>query len=71
MSYGNDGSNFQPMSADDGTHLVFSANWDGSTKEANMFPIPILSRYIRLLPITWNHYVALRWEMLGSKTFNL
>lgn len=47
-----------------GNERVFTANSDSGTVVENDFE-PVLARYVRLEPISWNLAICLRWEVYG------
>ncbi|KAG8199486.1 hypothetical protein JTE90_009334 [Oedothorax gibbosus] len=44
---------------------IFSGNYDSHTISTIYFPHPIRTRYIRIIPISWNNWIAMRLEILG------
>lgn len=44
---------------------VFMGNTNNDGLVRNMFPIPILTQFIRVYPHTWEHNICLRLEFLG------
>ncbi|XP_030848286.1 uncharacterized protein LOC587535 isoform X3 [Strongylocentrotus purpuratus] len=49
---------------------IFPANSDGNTVVFNALPAVIFCRYVRLIPVTWHTFIALRMELYqeGSVT---
>ena len=45
---------------------VFTANSDQDTVVRNTLPAPVVCRYLRLLPVTWNGHISLRMELYGT-----
>ncbi|XP_069492582.1 coagulation factor V [Ambystoma mexicanum] len=52
---------------DDSTSMekIFPGNENSSGHVRNRFNPPIISRFIRIIPKTWNHSIALRLELMG------
>ncbi|XP_060626735.2 coagulation factor V [Anolis sagrei] len=48
---------------------VFSGNVDSTGQVKNYFEPPIFSRFIRVVPKTWNQSIALRIELFGCDDF--
>ncbi|XP_030847153.1 lactadherin-like [Strongylocentrotus purpuratus] len=46
---------------------IFAGNSDKNTVVYNRFPVPMLCRYVRLLPYTWQQRISLRMELLGRR----
>ncbi len=44
---------------------IFPANYDSFNPQSNFFDTPIRTRFLRLYPVRWNNYPALRIEILG------
>ncbi|CAM9555264.1 unnamed protein product [Lampetra fluviatilis] len=44
---------------------VFSANSDASSLVENKFPEPVLTRFVRVRPRSWENGIALRFELYG------
>ncbi|XP_078481967.1 lactadherin-like [Ciona intestinalis] len=64
IAYGINQTSFQTIQNSDGNDLIFQGNTDKNTKVTNMFPAPIIGRYVRLIHITYNRYAAIRLEYL-------
>ncbi|XP_071959436.1 uncharacterized protein [Antedon mediterranea] len=60
-----DGVNFDIFVDDSCDVMVFTGNSDTSTAVTNMFPRAIYAQFIRILPLTWNSYISMRFEILG------
>ena len=43
---------------------------DYETVATNEFDWPIAARFVRLNPQSWNHHIALRWEIYGCDNLN-
>uniref|UniRef100_A0A670Z6H1 F5/8 type C domain-containing protein n=1 Tax=Pseudonaja textilis TaxID=8673 RepID=A0A670Z6H1_PSETE len=48
---------------------VFTGNINSDGHVKHFFKPPILSRFIRIIPKTWNQYIALRIELFGCEVF--
>ncbi|KAL7983436.1 hypothetical protein Chor_000312 [Crotalus horridus] len=51
------------------TEKVFTGNINSNGQVKHFFKPPILSRFIRIIPKTWNQYIALRIELFGCDVF--
>ena len=59
VSYSQDGITWETIST------PFQANTDTNTKKTNLLPDNIVARYIRLLPISWNNHICMRFDVTG------
>uniref|UniRef100_A0A8C5MEU9 Neuropilin n=1 Tax=Leptobrachium leishanense TaxID=445787 RepID=A0A8C5MEU9_9ANUR len=48
-------------------HLVFEGNSDPIDVIYRPFPKPVLTRFVRLRPVTWENGISLRFEVYGCK----
>uniref|UniRef100_A0A3Q3B356 Neuropilin n=1 Tax=Kryptolebias marmoratus TaxID=37003 RepID=A0A3Q3B356_KRYMA len=48
-------------------HKVFHANADATEVVLNRIPQPVLTRFVRIRPQTWNNGIALRFELYGCQ----
>ncbi|XP_028392900.1 uncharacterized protein LOC114517402 [Dendronephthya gigantea] len=64
LSYGNDGKHFYDY-AYKGTTKVFNGNFDRVSVVNRLVDPPIVTRYIRIQPLTWNQYITLAVEFYG------
>ncbi|XP_048053969.1 neuropilin-2a isoform X4 [Megalobrama amblycephala] len=48
-------------------HKIFHANTDPSEVVLNRIPQPVLARFVRIRPQTWNNGIALRFELYGCQ----
>ncbi|KAL2087660.1 hypothetical protein ACEWY4_016488 [Coilia grayii] len=48
-------------------HKIFHANTDPSEVVLNRVPQPVLARFVRIRPQTWNNGIALRFELYGCQ----
>lgn len=46
---------------------IFHANTDPSEVVLNRVPQPVLARFVRIRPQTWNNGIALRFELYGCQ----
>ncbi|XP_054713671.1 uncharacterized protein LOC129223130 [Uloborus diversus] len=65
VSYSNDSINWKKVQNTDGRAKEFIANKDDDSPVINTFPIPINSRYVRVLPTDWHRWVSMKVELLG------
>ncbi|XP_076824810.1 lactadherin-like [Clavelina lepadiformis] len=63
ISYGNSTSNMQTIQRI-GRNLIFQGNRNHDNKVTNIFPSPVVARYIRLIVVTYNTHANLRMEYL-------
>ena len=59
VSYRQDGATWETIST------PFEANDDIDTKKTNLLSGNIVARYIRLLPISWNNHISMRFDVTG------
>ncbi|XP_078482428.1 lactadherin-like [Ciona intestinalis] len=64
IAYGINQTSFQTIQNSDGNDLIFQGNRDINTKVTNMFPAPIIGRYVRLMHITYHGWATIRLEYL-------
>ena len=46
---------------------IFTANYDRYTVVENMLDKPIVTRYLRIHPESWQSHISMRTEFLGCK----
>uniref|UniRef100_A0A667FVG3 Milk fat globule EGF and factor V/VIII domain containing n=1 Tax=Lynx canadensis TaxID=61383 RepID=A0A667FVG3_LYNCA len=44
---------------------IFPGNLDNNSHKKNMFEMPFLARFVRVLPVAWHNRITLRVELLG------
>ncbi|XP_030844550.1 uncharacterized protein LOC579853 isoform X8 [Strongylocentrotus purpuratus] len=49
-----------------GDDSIFTGNFDKNTIVTNTLSVPQVCRYVRLMPVTWHRYIALRMEIYGE-----
>ncbi|XP_030844605.1 fibropellin-1 isoform X7 [Strongylocentrotus purpuratus] len=49
-----------------GDDSIFTGNFDKNTIVTNTLSVPQVCRYVRLMPVTWHSYIALRMEIYGE-----
>ena len=47
---------------------IFEGSWDLNTPVTHYFYAPVVAQYVRIIPQTWNTYIAIRFELLGCKS---
>ncbi|XP_072182247.1 inactive carboxypeptidase-like protein X2 [Diadema setosum] len=57
---------FQMVTDASGQNVTFKGNTDKNTPVENDLPIYVVARYVRLLPVTFNEHVSMRFELLGE-----
>ncbi|XP_063441794.1 hemicentin-1-like [Mytilus trossulus] len=63
--YSKDGINWDKYKDNKGKILNFAANFDKSTPVSTVLPIPVVARYLRLQPTSWNQKISLRFDVVG------
>ncbi|XP_071945195.1 lactadherin-like [Antedon mediterranea] len=63
--YSIDGNNFKYIIEADDTTMEFVGNANRNSQVTNLFPKPVIARYIRIHPTAWLHAICLRFEVLG------
>ncbi|XP_029202215.2 uncharacterized protein LOC114966489 [Acropora millepora] len=66
LAYSYDGVFFEDYK-EDNTVKVFSGNFDQYSVVRHTLKVPIITRYLRIRPKTWNGYIALRAEFYGCR----
>ncbi|XP_053124122.1 discoidin, CUB and LCCL domain-containing protein 1-like isoform X2 [Hemicordylus capensis] len=65
---GQDGKNWNSYKSNSGKEeTVFEGNSDSRQEVSNAFIPPILARYLRVVPLSWNQRVALKVALLGCQ----
>ncbi|XP_054845894.1 probable carboxypeptidase X1 [Eublepharis macularius] len=66
IQFSNDTHTWQPC-MNGSEEVIFPGNKDPETPVLNLFPVPVVARYIRINPQTWfeNGTICLRMEVLG------
>lgn len=44
---------------------IFPGNLDNNSHKKNMFEMPFLARFVRILPVAWHNRITMRVELLG------
>lgn len=66
MFYSNDGKKFDVYNEDGSSkEMIFDANVDAFSVKHNNLKKPIISRYLRINPRTWEKGICLRTELYG------
>nr|P28824.1 RecName: Full=Neuropilin-1; AltName: Full=A5 antigen; AltName: Full=A5 protein; Flags: Precursor [Xenopus laevis] len=52
---------------DGNKHLVFTGNTDATDVVYRPFSKPVITRFVRLRPVTWENGISLRFELYGCK----
>ncbi|XP_042143020.1 hemocytin [Ixodes scapularis] len=63
----NNGKRWNTIKDKEGGEMVFSGNFDSSTPVTSVFPKTVSARYLRIVPLTWKNWIALRLEVLGCE----
>ncbi|XP_072041633.1 EGF-like repeat and discoidin I-like domain-containing protein 3 [Amphiura filiformis] len=68
VQYSNDGDFWRfVQQTDNHGEMVFDGNTDQNTVVTKLFPTPVKTSYIRIIPTAWNGHISLRFELLGCK----
>ena len=73
LAVSDDGTNFEFVTADGSTSpsaaaaQTFTGNTDQVTVVTVSLPVPITTRHVRLLPLTFTGHYSLRWEILACE----
>ena len=69
VKYENPAGDMTYIGNQDGSPVLFTANYDKNTAVTNTFPYPVLTKRVQILPISWRgKTAALRAEFIGCKT---
>ncbi|CAD7676127.1 unnamed protein product [Nyctereutes procyonoides] len=66
VAYSNDRTNwteYKDQGAIEGK--IFPGNLDNNSHKKNMFEMPFLARFVRILPVAWHNRITMRVELLG------
>ncbi|XP_019640573.1 PREDICTED: uncharacterized protein LOC109482333 [Branchiostoma belcheri] len=66
LIYSNDGINWN-IFQENGSDKIFEGNSNGDGVKTNYIDPPIVTRFIRLMPVTWERVIAFRLELLGCE----
>lgn len=64
VEHSSDGHSFIDVTKNDGSELIFNGNSDRSTKVVNRFPDPVMTRFIRIYPMSFQHWPYIRFDVL-------
>ncbi|CAL1296415.1 unnamed protein product [Larinioides sclopetarius] len=67
VGYSNDSINWRKVENTNGRAKEFTGNTDQDSPVINIFPISVISRYVRVLPTKWHRMSSLRVSLLGCK----
>ncbi|XP_077969093.1 EGF-like repeat and discoidin I-like domain-containing protein 3 [Styela clava] len=67
---GNFTNSFQTI-MENNQEKVFQGNNDRNTKVTNIFPNPVVCRYVRLYPQRWHVHLSMRMEILRGECYDL
>ncbi|KAK2109336.1 Lactadherin [Saguinus oedipus] len=66
VAYSNDSINWtEYQDLRTGSSKIFPGNWDNHSHKKNLFEMPILAHYVRVLPLAWHNRIALHLKLLG------
>ena len=58
---------FDTVKHSSGDDMLFQGNVDNDEIKYNDIPGLVLATYVRLVPVTWNEAICLRWELHGYR----
>ncbi|CAH3038827.1 unnamed protein product [Porites evermanni] len=67
ISYSYDSVFHKTVYNEHGSKKIFTANYDRYTVVENMLDKPIVTRYLRIHPESWQSHISMRTEFLGCK----
>ena len=59
-----DQSTWQTITSN-GNEVIFEGNFDQSTPRLHYMPPGVITRGLRLIPVTWSGWISLRWQLYG------
>ncbi|XP_014671495.1 PREDICTED: neurexin-4-like, partial [Priapulus caudatus] len=65
LLYSVNGRDWRTYTDKHGRHEVFDGNNDTDTVARRTLAAPVIARYVRIVPIRWQHSIALRLELYG------
>ncbi|CAG5119587.1 unnamed protein product, partial [Candidula unifasciata] len=66
IKYSTDGIMWHSYREAEGQDKIFYGNIDSTTPVRNLFHYLIRARYLRIIPVSWNHEIAMRFQLHGS-----
>ncbi|XP_026826604.1 hemocytin isoform X2 [Ooceraea biroi] len=63
--YSNDGRYWNPVVDEHGGEREFLGNFNAESEKTSFFERPLHARYLRVQPVKWHAYIALKIEILG------
>nr|XP_039250734.1 LOW QUALITY PROTEIN: macrophage mannose receptor 1-like [Styela clava] len=67
VSYSDDGNSWTFIKDNTGTDKIYVGNTDMNSKVTNKLPDPIVTKYIRIWPMTYFGHMSMRVELLGCQ----
>ncbi|XP_072035554.1 uncharacterized protein [Amphiura filiformis] len=68
VKYSNNGDYWTSVQQTDG-EMIFDGNTDRTTVVTNLFLVPVIASFIRIIPTEWNGHISMRFELLGCEDF--
>ncbi|XP_052814668.1 lactadherin-like [Mya arenaria] len=68
--YSRDCVNFLTIKDTNGTDVIFDGNTDRNTVVTSMLPSQVTALCVRINPVTWHGWIALRFDILGCPRNN-
>ena len=65
MAQSTDGSTWNMLQDSSGADIVFPGNINDEDSHKNDLPQPIITRYLRLIVVSFQSWIAIRWELEG------
>jgi len=63
---GRDERSLRPVPAAGGAPAVFDGSKDSETEVTTLLPRPLRTRFLRLVPISWNGHISMRLDVQGT-----
>lgn len=63
--YSNDGQHWNPVVDERDDEREFLGNFNADSEKTSFFERPLHARYLRIQPVKWHAYIALKIEVLG------
>ena len=59
------GDVYTPITDEHGDTIQFTGNVDKNSHRANELPAGTIAVQLKLIPISWNDYISVRWNIYG------
>ncbi|XP_046585450.1 SCO-spondin-like, partial [Haliotis rubra] len=65
IQYSLDGASWTTVTDSAGAEKVFDGNTDSTTHVTNSLACPVIAQYVRVSPVEWHGYIAMRMDLNG------